>query len=72
MTGKTRKSDHECCPCVQSLEHDLRDLKRRLSAQGVDERAITAGRRNKHGTGDWLEELAPQDQAFFRKRLGLK
>jgi hypothetical protein len=68
MTRKAAIMPHDHCICVASLEHDLRDLKRRLASVNSDERIIT--KRPKHNGDDWIDGLAPQDRLFFERRLG--
>lgn len=72
MAGRTRKTDHEHCSCVPSLEADLRDLKRRLAHQNTDEQVVATGKRGKRGENDWLDELPNQDRDWFKHKLGLK
>jgi len=62
MTRKAGSFNHEHCSCVAGLEHELSDLRRRLSDEEKP--------RRKPKSDSWLDNLPSADRKFFERKLG--
>ena len=66
---------HVHCEHVAQLEHDIRDLKRRLAdAAREDPMVGMKGKIKRTGRSDtdWMDDLADQDRRHFERKLGIK
>ena len=65
MTGHAK-----CEARIAGLEEEIKQLKRRLAGKSIS--GVTPGVRGGQSMDSYLASLAPQDRAFFERRLGKK
>lgn len=64
-----RKASHTHCDCVESLEADIKALKRALAiARGVAVPVLTKTAKD----DDWMAGLASADRKWWERKLGIK
>ena len=56
---------------IAGLESDVRALKRQLALRG-EEPAMKGRIKRTGGETDWLDGLAEQDAAHFRRKMGIR